>query len=171
LAVGCGRVEAPSSAGAGGGEGVRGQGADKSALPSQRLSDDGEIKVAACEYTLRKKLTASTNETVFISLTDAELRVLVARLPGCRFRPLEKAAVGDHGWRDSETGDEGFQLFITEEIAGNGTQATASILADFGGAGLDFECQLVKRAAWTVEKIRGPGVMDAHWPPGGQPPK
>jgi hypothetical protein len=49
------------------------------------LSDEGQIRVLACEYILRNQLMNLTNRTLFVSLTNVEVQALAGKLPAADF--------------------------------------------------------------------------------------
>jgi hypothetical protein len=129
--------------------------------PSEALSDEGQMRIAACEYMLRNKLTYLTNGTVFVSLTNNEIEALSARLPACRFRPIDKMIADDHDdLRDSETRDKGYGLLVSG-VQINSNEATVGVAArDIGSATL-FTCYMYKRPSeWIVLYTSEDGVAD-----------
>jgi len=143
------------------------------AKPSNGLSDEGEIRVAACEYILRNDLKHLTNGIVFVSLykrltngiafvslTNTEMQALGAELPGCRFRSAATATSSeDDLLRDTETGDTGFCLIIGS-IQSNGSEATVILGAGFAASTTLFTCHLKRRVEWTAERVEQDGIVD-----------
>jgi hypothetical protein len=132
--------------------------------PTKALSDEGEMRVTACEYILTHNLKEGTNETVFISLTNNELKALSARLPHRRFRPPDKSKPGKDSWIDSETGDRGFVLSVYEpvkDVAG----ANVRLSVKFAGSSQFYSCYFTARPTWTVERIELRFIADSAWPP------
>jgi hypothetical protein len=129
--------------------------------PSEPLSDEGQIRVAASEYMLRNKLNYLTNYIVFVSLTNNEMQALAAKLPECRFRPIDKMVGGDDDkLRDIETRNVGLGLIVSGGKI-NTNEARAMVAArDIGSATL-FECRLSRKPSeWIVISMSEEGVAD-----------
>jgi hypothetical protein len=125
--------------------------------PSEILSDEGQIRVAASEYMLRNELKYLTNKTIFVSLTNTEMQALAANLTGCRFRSFDKMIADDDGnLRDSETGGKGFGLKVWG-VKINTNEATVALAT----SGRLFECQLSKKPSeWIVLNVLDGGDAD-----------
>jgi hypothetical protein len=136
------------------------------AKPPEALSDEGEIRVAACEYMLRNKFMNLTNGIIFVSLTNAEMQTLAARLPVCRFRSIDKMTAGDDdNLRDSDTRDMGYGLLV-DGVQVHTNEATVGVAARFIGSATFFTCHMYKRPSeWIVLFISGPGIADGPWGP------
>ena len=134
---------------------------------AEALSEEGRIRVLASEYMLRSKFAHLTNGIIFVSLTNTEMQALAAKLPGCRFRPIDKMIAGneDDGnlTRDSETRDIGFGLIVNGELTGT-NEAIVLVGGQFTGSATIYQCHMYKRPSeWTVSYISGPGIADGGW--------
>jgi len=129
--------------------------------PSEALSDEGQVRVAALEYMLRNRLARLTNGIIFTSLTNQEIQALAAKLPDCRFRPIDKMIGGDDDkLRDSESHGVGLGLIIGS-VQINTNEATVDLAGLDIASAVMFQCHMSRRhSEWVVLSVSDEGVAD-----------